>query len=153
MIWSVRSWHAWLRLYTIVLVLYIIETEFRTNFRFRILVRHGRLSEKLISVLGQMSVSDKCHRIDQIRAWLSRGHPNSGTPSKVRSWALVFLVHNYHSLLSISKIFKLHTPIALHTLFTMSRRRGTLIITSNHSEASFIYNMSILWNTFRTTPE
>ena len=29
------------------------------------------------------------------------------------------------------KIFKFHTPIALRTLFTMSRRRGTLIITSN----------------------
>ena len=42
-------------------------------------------------------------------------------------------LHSYHSLLSISKIFKFHTPIALHTLFTMSRRRGTLIITSNHS--------------------
>ena len=49
-------------LYTIVssIVLNIIETDFRTNDRFRILVRHGRLSEKLISVVGQMSVSDKC---------------------------------------------------------------------------------------------
>ena len=52
-------------LYTIVssIVLNIIETDFRTNVRFRILVRHGRLSEKLISVVGQMSVSDKCPRI------------------------------------------------------------------------------------------
>ena len=40
------------------IVLNIIETNFRTNVRFRILVRHGRLSEKLISVVGQMSVSD-----------------------------------------------------------------------------------------------
>ena len=63
-------------------------------------------------------------------------------------------LHSYHSLLSISKIFKFHTPIALHTLFTMSRRRGTLIITSNHSESSsFVYNISRLWNIFRTTPE
>ena len=45
-------------------------------------------------------------------------------------------LHSYHSLLSISKIFKFHTPIALHTLFTMSRRSGTLITTSNHSESS-----------------
>ena len=45
-------------------------------------------------------------------------------------------LHSYHSLLSISKIFKFHTPIALHTLFIMSCRRGTLIITSNHSESS-----------------
>ena len=51
-------------LYTIVssIVLNIIETNFRTNVRFRILVRHGRLSEKLISVVGQMSASDKCPR-------------------------------------------------------------------------------------------
>ena len=44
-------------LYTIVssIVLNIIETDFRTNVRFRILVRHGRLSDKLISVVGQMS--------------------------------------------------------------------------------------------------
>ena len=63
-------------------------------------------------------------------------------------------LHSYHSLLSISKNFKFHTVIALHTLFTMSRRRGTLIITSNHSESSsFVYNISRLWNTFRTTPE
>ena len=54
-------------LYTIVssIILNIIVTDFRTNVRFRILVRHGRLSEKLIviSVVGQMSVSDKCPRI------------------------------------------------------------------------------------------
>ena len=52
-------------LYTIVssIVLNIIKTDFRTNVRFRILVRHGRLSEKLILVVGQMSVSDKCPRI------------------------------------------------------------------------------------------
>ena len=63
-------------------------------------------------------------------------------------------LHSYHSLLSISKNFKFHSPIALHTLFTMSHRRGTLIITSNHSESSaFAYNISRLWNTFRTTPE
>ena len=36
----------------------------------------------------------------------------------------------------------------------MSRRRGTLIITSNHSESSsFVYTISRLWNTFRITPE
>ena len=63
-------------------------------------------------------------------------------------------LHSYHSLLSISKKLKFHTPIALHTLFTMSRRRGSLIITSNYSESSsFVYNISRLWNTFRTTPE
>ena len=63
-------------------------------------------------------------------------------------------LHSYHSLLSISKNFKFHTQIALHTLFTMSHRRGTSIITSNHSESSsFVYNISRLWNTFRTTPE
>ena len=63
-------------------------------------------------------------------------------------------LHSYHSLLSTSKIFKFHTLIALHTLFTMSRRRGTSIITSNHSDSSsFVYNISRLWNTFRTTPE
>ena len=66
----------------------------------------------------------------------------------------ILTVHNLHSLLSISKIFKFHTPITLHTLFTMSRRRGTLIITSNHSESSsIVYNINRLWNTFRTTPE
>ena len=32
-------------------------TDFRTNVRFWILVRHGRLSEKIILVVGQMSVS------------------------------------------------------------------------------------------------
>ena len=53
-------------LYTIVssIILNIIVTDFRTNVRFRILVRHGSLSEKLISVVGQMSVSDKCPRIN-----------------------------------------------------------------------------------------
>ena len=52
-------------LYTIVssIILNIIVTDFRTNVRFRIRVRHGRLSEKLVSVVGQMSVSDKCLRI------------------------------------------------------------------------------------------
>ena len=55
-------------LYTIVssIVLNIIETDFRTNVRFRILVQHLRLSEKLISVVGQMSVSDKCPKIIQV---------------------------------------------------------------------------------------
>ena len=28
-------------------------------------------------------------KIDQVWAWLSRGHPESGIPLKVRSWALV----------------------------------------------------------------
>ena len=61
-------------------------------------------------------------------------------------------LYNYHSLLSISKILKLHTPIALYSLFKRSSRKETLLITSQ-LQNSFVYRTSSLWNVFRCTPE
>ena len=67
----------------------------------------------------------------------------------------IFTVHNlfnYHSLLCITKILKFHTPIALYSLFTLSHRKETLLITSRQYDC-FVYTASSLWNTFRGLPE
>ena len=55
---------------------------------FRRLIATSRVPQS--TVLNMLRWSGKIEpKIDQIRAWLSRGHPDSGTPSKDSSWALV----------------------------------------------------------------
>ena len=61
-------------------------------------------------------------------------------------------LYNYHCLLSVSKSLKFHIPIAIHILFTRSRRKDTLLIAPLKFE-SFVTSASTLWNTFRSTPE
>ena len=62
-------------------------------------------------------------------------------------------LYNYHCLLCTGKILKFHTPIALYALFTLSRRKETLILSSNLQFESFASRASSLWNTFRGLPE
>ena len=41
-------------------------------------------------------------------------------------------LYNYHALLSIGKLLKFHTPISLFNLFSLSKRRQTLLIMPTH---------------------
>ena len=68
----------------------------------------------------------------------------------------ILTVHNlysYHCLLCTGKILKFRTPITLYSLFTLSHRKETLIITSNLQFESFASRTSSLWNTFRRLPD
>ena len=62
-------------------------------------------------------------------------------------------LYNYHSLLSTSKILKLHTPVALYSLFRISRRKETLLLIESQQSESYVYRNSLLWNNFRNLPE
>ena len=65
----------------------------------------------------------------------------------------IFTVQNlyqYHTILNTFKIIKNHTPVALYSCFTLSRRKTGLLITPNHSH-NFIYKATSLWNMFNTT--
>ena len=64
----------------------------------------------------------------------------------------VYNLYNYHTLMSVAKILKFHTPIALHSLFKLSKRKETLIILAEQVD-SFVYTSSCLWNAFRRLPE
>ena len=61
-------------------------------------------------------------------------------------------LYNYHTLLCVSKLLKFHTPISLYSLFTLSKRKETLLITPQKVD-TFVYNGSCLWNAFRRSPE
>ena len=57
-------------------------------------------------------------------------------------------VHNlyrYHCTSQIFTILKTRTPISLYSLFTLSSRKETLLITGMPS-SHFVYKSSILWN-------
>ena len=68
----------------------------------------------------------------------------------------ILTVHNlyniYRLLLGIIMMLKFHTPIALYTMFKVSRCKPTLIIVPAQAE-SFVFKASILWNTYQTLPE
>ena len=60
-------------------------------------------------------------------------------------------IHNlytYHKISSTYAILKFRTPISLYSLFQLSQRKTTLIITP-HPENQYIHNSSKLWNTAR----
>ena len=60
-------------------------------------------------------------------------------------------VHNlyrYHCLAETFKILKLRLPISLFSLFNISHRKDTLLITPTPSH-NFLYRSSHLWNTYR----
>ena len=59
-------------------------------------------------------------------------------------------VYHYHSILSLFKILKSHTPISLYSCFTKSQRKEKLLITPQHSH-HFVYKATSLWNEVRTT--
>ena len=61
-------------------------------------------------------------------------------------------LHNYHTLLETYKIIKTHTPISLYSLFTISSRKETLLITPPHNQ-TFIHNASSRWNVFQGTEQ
>ena len=61
-------------------------------------------------------------------------------------------IYNYHTLLSVCKILKFHSPIAIYSLFKTSKRKETLLITSQQV-GPFVHNGSSLWNIFRRLPE
>ena len=61
-------------------------------------------------------------------------------------------LYNYHTLLSVGKLLKFHTPISLYSLFSLSKRKNALLTTPQQAD-SFVCNSSALWNAFRRTPE
>ena len=61
-------------------------------------------------------------------------------------------LHHYHVLLDTFKILKTHTPISMFTLFTVSKRKSTLLINPPHSQ-SYLHCASSLWNIFRGTEQ
>ena len=67
----------------------------------------------------------------------------------------LFTVHNlynYHILLCINKLLKFHSPISLHSLFNVSKRKETLLNTSQQVN-SFVYHGRSIWNAFKRAPE
>ena len=67
----------------------------------------------------------------------------------------IFTVHNlynYHTLLSVSKLLKFHSPISLYSLFRLSKRKETLLITPQQVH-TFVCRSSTLWNAFRRSSE
>ena len=58
-------------------------------------------------------------------------------------------LHMYHSLSTTVKIIKTHTPIALHSWFTQSKRKDSLLIIPRYSNR-FAYIGSSLWNQLRS---
>ena len=66
----------------------------------------------------------------------------------------LFTVHNlynYHIVLSLNKLLKFHSPISLNSLFTLSKRKETLLNTPQHAN-SFVYNGGLIWNAFKRSP-
>ena len=58
-------------------------------------------------------------------------------------------LYNYHSLFDTFKIVKTHTPIALHSCFTLSKRKDSLLITPAE-DYGFAHAGSTLWNLLRS---
>ena len=57
-------------------------------------------------------------------------------------------LYRYHCTSEIFKILKTRTPISLYSLFKISSRKETLLITEMPS-SQFVYKASILWNEIR----
>ena len=57
-------------------------------------------------------------------------------------------LYSYHCFMEIFKILKFRTPISLHSLYTISRRSGTTLITPFPSP-HFIYQSASIWNCLR----
>ena len=64
---------------------------------------------------------------------------------KAKNLLTVHNLYTYHTSLEIYKILKFRTPISLFSLYTMSERKSTLILTPNPS-IHFTYKSAILWN-------
>ena len=63
----------------------------------------------------------------------------------------ILTVHNlyiYHCTLEVYKVLKLRRPISVHSLFTVSKRKETLLITT-HPTHQFTYQAGIIWNKIR----
>ena len=54
-------------------------------------------------------------------------------------------LYTYHTLMEVSKILKLRSPISLHNHFKISTRKETMILTGPPAE-SFVSRSSSLWN-------
>ena len=64
----------------------------------------------------------------------------------------ILTVHNlykYHCILELFKVLKMHTPISIYSLFQISNRKQTLLLTPKPS-TNFTYKAASLWNTYRT---
>ena len=60
----------------------------------------------------------------------------------------ILALHNlytYHTLMEVTKILKLRSPISLHSLYNMSNRKETTIITETPA-SNFVSRSSSLWN-------
>ena len=60
----------------------------------------------------------------------------------------LYNLYNYHTTIEAFKILKHRTPISLCSLFTISPRKETLLITPS-SSYDFIHRSSALWNLVR----
>ena len=58
-------------------------------------------------------------------------------------------LYSYHCLMEIFKILKFRAPISLHSLYTISQRKTTTLITP-HPTNSFIYKSANMWNTLQS---
>ena len=64
----------------------------------------------------------------------------------------ILTVHNlykYHCILELFKVLKTHNPISIYSLFQISNRKQTLLLTPKPS-INFTYKAAYLWNTYRT---
>ena len=60
-------------------------------------------------------------------------------------------VHNlfvYYCSMEVFKTIKFRNPISIYSLFNLSKRRDTLLITPN-PDSQFVYKASIIWNMTR----
>ncbi len=64
----------------------------------------------------------------------------------------VYNLYNYHMILITFKLLKLRIPMSLFSCFSISSRKGTLLLHPKSSE-NFVYRASSLWNKFRECPE
>ena len=55
-------------------------------------------------------------------------------------------LYNYYCILEIFKIMKFHTPIALYSKITLSKRGYNLTIILPTPSHHFLYKASVLWN-------
>ena len=63
----------------------------------------------------------------------------------------IMTVHNLYNCQVINSIFtilKFRTPITIHSCLKISKRKENLLLIPNIFSESFIYNGTILWNTF-----
>ena len=54
-------------------------------------------------------------------------------------------LYNYHCFMEIFKILKFRTPISLHSLYIISRRSDTTLITP-YPDPHFLYQSASIWN-------